>query len=241
MPAPLSLNQLRRDLLRRGLPPSYVERVIDEWADHLEDLSSAQFSKEADMPMPSVSESFGNEAELAESAVLQFRARTFAGRHPIWTFLVAPIPLLLLCWVGYYCVIALVLSTAKDTYFDRNSPAAHATYQMLFETTLLIPPVIATLILARLARRSGQRGRWLLAACVMVAIVAASHQAHLALPVGRGNGALMLGFGLGQSMDWQQAAFPLVICGAFLWWMGRTTPTPRGVSPDTGERLSQAA
>jgi hypothetical protein len=173
--------------------------------------------------------------------VLQFRARTFAGRHPVWTFLVAPIPLLLLCWVGYYCVVALLLSTTRDAYFDRNSPAAHATYQMLFETTLLIPPVVATLILARLALRSGQRGRWLLAACALVAFVAACHQSQLALPVGRGKGALTVGFGIGSNLDWQQAAFPLVIGGAFLWWMGRKTPAPRGTSPDSGEHLRQAA
>ncbi len=241
MPVPPSLKELRRDLLRRGLPASYVERVIGEWADHLEDLSSAQFSKEADMPMPSVSESFGTDTELAENAVLQYRSRTFAGRHPVWTFLVAPIPLLLLCWTGYYGVLAVLLSTTRDSFFDRGSPAAHATYQLLFETTLLIPPVIATLVLVRLASRSGQRGRWLIAACVLVAFVAACHQANLALPLGRANGALMVGFGFGRDLDWQQAAFPLVVGGAFLWWMGRKSHVPRGTSPDSGERLSQAA
>lgn len=241
MPAPPSLKHMRRDLLRRGLPAGYVERVIEEWSDHLEDLSTAQFSKEADMPVPSVRETFGSEAELAESAVLQFRARTFAGRHPIWTFLIAPIPLLLLCWVGYYSVLALLLSTTRDRYFDRGSPAAHATYQMFFETSLLIPPVVATLILGRLALRSGQRSRWMIAACALVALVAATHQANLALPVGRGNGALMVGFGVGRNPEWQQAAFPLVIGGAFLWWMRRKMPTPSGTSPDSGERLSQAA
>ena len=106
MPAQPSLRRLRRDLLRRGLPRNYVNRVIGEWADHLEDLSSAQLSKEADMPQTKAVDFLGSETELAEAAVLQYRARTFAGRHPVWTFLVAPIPLLLLCWIGFYAGLA---------------------------------------------------------------------------------------------------------------------------------------
>ncbi|MBL9123152.1 MAG: hypothetical protein JNG90_05930, partial [Planctomycetaceae bacterium] len=222
MLAPLPLERLRRELLRRGLPPSYVERVVGEWADHYEDLSSAHFSKEADMPATKVIESFGSETELAEAAVLQFRARTFAGRHPVWTFIVAPVPLLILCWVAYYSSMALVLSTARDSLFDRTSPAAHALVQLCFETSLLLPPVAAALVLARMARRSGRRARWLLAACALVALIAGCHRANLALPIGGGDGSLMVGFGIGsRQIVWQQAAFPLLIGGAVAWWMSR--------------------
>lgn len=242
MSAQPSLNQLRRELLRRGLPNGYVERVVGEWADHVEDQWNSHISKEADMPQTNPIESLGEEAELVESTVLRFRSRTFAGRHPIWTFLVAPIPLLLACWIVFYAGLAAVMALVDKDALRTASPTAHGMTQFILQAALYLPPVAATLVLAWLAARSGQRQRWLAAACVLVALFAAGHHTNFALPIGRGQGQLMIGLGLGRGMSFVNAVAPLLIGALAIWRMGQRT-TPDGTSPESspGEPLRQAA
>ena len=241
MPVQPSLERLRCDLLRRGLPFRYVERVIGEWADHLEDSSTAQFSKEAEMPQTNPLVQLGDESVLADATVLHYRSRTFAGRHPVWTFLVAPIPLLLLCWVGYYALIILGVFATGDEFFHRQSPTRHALVQFFLEASLQFPPIAATMVLAWLAHRSGQKLRWFVAACAIVALFAACHHTNFALPVGRGKG--MLAIGIGSNIHATQLVAPLLAGAVLMWWFGRHPTAPDGSSPESlpSDSLSHAA
>lgn len=243
MPAPLSLERLRRHLAGRGLPSNYVERVIGEWADHLEDLSTAQFSKEAEMPQTISLSALGDEQELADATVLHYWSRTFAGRHPVWTFLIAPIPLLLVCWLAYYAGIVLFVTAMGEDFLHRQSPTQHAIVQFLLETGLQLPPIAATALLAWLAHRSGHPLRWFMAACTLVAILAACHHATFALPIGRGKGMLAIGFGIGANVHALQALAPLLTGALLMWWYGRHPVFPGGSTPETvpSDPLRQAA
>lgn len=231
MPDLPSFERLRCELRRRGLPRAYLDRLIGEWSDHYQDLLSELSSKEAEMPQSSPSLYLGDEAELADAAVRQYRARTFAGRHPVWTFIAAPLPLTIACWALFYAVLIGAVMLASDAWRP-ESATMHGLTQFVFQLSYALPPVAAVLILAWLARRSGQPVVWFGAACFLVALLAASHHPALALPVGRGKGSLAIGFGLGYSMAWQQGLLPLAI-GALCWLrMRRAGNSPDAPTPD---------
>jgi hypothetical protein len=113
MPGQPWLEALRGDLARRGLPPGYVKRFLRELEDHVEDISQEQeeimrtdaqgTTMESNAAL-SVEERLGGREQLAEQAVAEFQRANFAGRHPVWTFLVAPIPAALIAWVLFYVV-----------------------------------------------------------------------------------------------------------------------------------------
>src|SRR3712207_2350761 len=96
-----SLETLRHDLVRRGLPLDYVERVIEEMEDHLADLAheAERAGPGSDAAGRPLAEHLGCPRRLAGLVVSQFRARSFCGRHPAIAFLLAPLPLVFLGWV----------------------------------------------------------------------------------------------------------------------------------------------
>ena len=77
------LDEVRRRLAKRGLPPSYVQRFAEELSDHLEDFKEENMSTEAD-----VYSRLGKPEQVANAAVAAYRRRSFLGRHPTAAFLV---------------------------------------------------------------------------------------------------------------------------------------------------------
>jgi hypothetical protein len=176
-----SLEALRADLIRRGLPRRYVRRVVDELADHQEDLM-AECSGAADAKL-------GDMAALAEQIVAEFRASRFAGRHPFLVFVVAPIPLVILAWmlvlVGFGLLSMLIEPMASLT--ERNLGALAIYHGLRF-----VPFAITALILCRLAYRCGRR-EWAFFSCCLVALLAGSLLADLKLHVGSEEGHIWFG------------------------------------------------
>ncbi len=80
------LDDLRRQLVRRNLPGKYVQRFIEEAADHLEDLTE-ETMEEADFDLNTV---MGETRHVAEAAVATYRQRSFLGRHPAAALLPLP-------------------------------------------------------------------------------------------------------------------------------------------------------
>ena len=89
MARPQWRDRLREELRKRNLPPAYAARLIEELADHVTDLEQENPNKDAQML---VEEKLGSPESLAEAAAVELAGRMFAGRHPVLTFLVAPIP-----------------------------------------------------------------------------------------------------------------------------------------------------
>ena len=75
------INRVRERLVRQLLPPSYVQRFVEELSDHLEDV------KEDGMDHNSSSR-LGDPEQVADTAVAAYRRRSFLGRHPVAAFLV---------------------------------------------------------------------------------------------------------------------------------------------------------
>ena len=112
MPRHPWLEELRGNLACRGLPRSYIARFVAELEDHLQDISLEQeVSVSTDMrkaPDDRVwVERLGSQEQLVEHAVANYQGASFAGRHPVMVFLLAPIPAALICWAVFLLVAVL--------------------------------------------------------------------------------------------------------------------------------------
>jgi hypothetical protein len=148
------LNRVRERLARQLLPPSYVQRFMEEFSDHLEDLKEEG--------MEAASSRLGEPEQVADNAVVAYRRRSFLGRHPVAAFLVFAISPV----VAWCIVLALLLAavTPLSNDFDKH-------------------PLILSLIFAtwsaflgtfygELAMRVGIGKKWAVASCTMLGAIA---------------------------------------------------------------------
>jgi hypothetical protein len=203
-----SLEQLVREMRRRGLPRPYIQRYVEELSDHINDFveeRSNAMSKEAhgstDLP-PRI----GDPIRLAQVAAAEYRRANFWGRHPIVTFLLAPIPLVVVAWIAVFVLGMLIMSGRAESGDGADSWSIAAIWASIvwFRVASVIPPALVALLLCYLARRGGLSWRWSLAACLLVAIVAGLFRGQLELPRSMSRGQLSLGFGFGLAGWFQQ-------------------------------------
>ena len=103
-----------RDLLRQGLPADYISRIVQELDDHIEDLFLEQEAimhtevqgTKADL-IDVLEKQIGSREQLMDTAVAEYGKASFTGRHPIWMFLIAPIPAVILCWALFFLLACL--------------------------------------------------------------------------------------------------------------------------------------
>ena len=94
-----SRDELRSELRRQKLPQAYIERLLAELDDHYEDLleersTSMGAARKLQLEQDDLSVRLGEPAQLALFAAEKYHARSFWGRHPVVTFLIGPLPLL---------------------------------------------------------------------------------------------------------------------------------------------------
>ncbi len=164
MDARPSLDQLTRELRRRGLPAAYIRRYVEELDDHITDTieeRSNAMSKDAH-GFESLDARIGDPVRLADVAAAEYRRANFCGRHPVLTCLVAPIPLVLLAWIAVFGLgIGVLASTSPaeeanvGAGADDWSTAAIWTSLVGFRVAGVIPPALVALLLCYLARRGG--------------------------------------------------------------------------------------
>jgi hypothetical protein len=207
MHRPPPLERLRWHLRRQGLPRGYVNRYVAELSDHWQDLLNEEqtMSTEA-RPSRIFHRRLGPPRKLAEQAAQQYQRRTFAGRYPVLAFVVAPLPLLALTWIGYLLAalgivyaIGGCLSLAGVTMPGDAAdwPRIAVWAAMLGHSGLIVvPPVLATWLICRWGRRAGRGWGWGLAACLLVALGSAALATHLVLPAAPGTGQFGIGIGL---------------------------------------------
>ena len=132
---------------------------MEELADHCDDLSQETTSMDAN----SLSARLGMPEELADRAGEELRRRTFAGRHPLLTFVLAPLPAAILLIVGLCVVFALVVNLfglVVDRIPDSSAagdglPAwAATTMQALVWSMRYLPFVAGAVLFCLLARRT---------------------------------------------------------------------------------------
>jgi hypothetical protein len=169
--------RLRRELAHQGLPRRYVQRVMEEMQDHKEDILE-------ETPAASVScvvedspawQRLGDPVQIAKAIAKEYRSRTFVGRHPILSFLAAPIPLSFVAWLGWMVLFGLLIASFGELEPDRGT----LQWPLLFiwsvltcyYGSLVLPSALAAGLCCRWAYRSG-RGTWSLAGCALIAVFA---------------------------------------------------------------------
>ena len=172
----------------------------------------------------------GTPEQLAAVAKVEFRRRTFAGRHPVWTFLVGPNFTVIATQNGTVLaghLLVLLIGWLIDTATGGSLSAIEANggpvpdfapWVLLGCSTIIrfVPFALSAWVFLRLGRRSGRRW-WSMAACGIVAAIAAFFSS-LVIPQADNRCLFLVGFewsiGFSQIV---QAAVPLAL-GAWMLW-----------------------
>jgi hypothetical protein len=175
------LRKLQAGLLRRGLPEDYVKRAVQELADHHADLREAQQPGMTGGEAVAWQE-LGDVDRLGDELVRKYHARSFAGRHPLLTFVVAPLPTILAMWsatfVGFWLAVWGVLEAVScvvdaRTWADAEPPPLVEWVLMALQPALFyVPPAVVAWSFCRTARRSGRGPAWGAASCLLLALLA---------------------------------------------------------------------
>jgi hypothetical protein len=226
MPDPRWLSRLVEALHREGLPDAYVDRLVEELSDHVTDLLQENKSMDA---RNEVESRLGTPEHLAATARAEFRHRTFAGRHPIWTFLAGPpvaivgtFLMLLLAFLGFYELVDRATGGSLSANEATHTAPSDLELALIHGADLafsFLPYALPACLFARLASRAGRRN-WGVTACSLLAVLALCYWSIIEQRPD-GHGTWTMGFlcrpGLRQLA---QAAVPLALAA---WLAGLPT------------------
>jgi len=227
-------DRLRHELRERGLPPTYSARLIEELTDHFTDIQKENMSMEA---QTSAEEKLGSPELLASAAQKAFGGRTFAGRHPIMTFLIGPIPLLFVTWYAIVGICGLCkgfVTPMEPAQIDPPTAFEWVVAYGCVYVSRFLPFVLAAWLFTRLGSRA-KRPAWGLVACGIVAYFAFTFWMNVAPPTEQYSLRIVYTFLFGLR-HWQRRLAQAILPLAFgLWtWYRMTYPTKnspwRGVS-----------
>jgi hypothetical protein len=216
------LEDLRRRLIRHGLPGSYVQRFMEEVEDHLEDLKEKTMGSESEAHAR-----LGQSEQVAEAAAVAYRRRSFLGRHPLaalLVFAVSPVISLFvltsLTFAGL--MLALVAAGKRLGLIVDNGvqlgPAVRATLPYaLTLAAVVVPSMILSLLYCGLARRTAVGRKWMLLPCAVLAVIAAATYCQVTFSDTPGDGRIAIGLGAHSMMQVAQFFLPIA-CG---WWFVR--------------------
>jgi hypothetical protein len=213
--------RLQEELRKRGLPPGYAARLAEELTDHFTDIQKESRSMDA---RSSAEETVGRPELLAAVAGREFRRRTFAGRHPVLTFVLGPIPIVLVAFLAplIACIgCCWLIGTIRGEDMVPGRPI-YGEAVLSFVLTYLLrltPFALSTWLFVRLARRA-RRPAWGVIACAIVAVFASIFHVLISPATGAEPGKLMIGFDFGNQLAvWPEKGVQAAIPLAFALWM----------------------
>jgi hypothetical protein len=236
-----SHDEFQNELIRRGLPRAYIERLLAELDDHFTDILEERSTSmgaarklhfdddEAKSNASIVAAArIGEPTQLAIFAADEYRARSFWGRHPFVTFVVAPLPTMVAVLIGYLAALWLILAGLGVilewfnvlSVNEHEHPWVQAIALTFFSWGFqVVPPLATALVLCRIYRRNALPVRWPILGCVLLSVVITVIQTQWRLATGPSEsdrGMLMFGFLLGTSLK----AFTTVYLPRFAIAMG---------------------
>lgn len=195
-------NALQTELVRQGLPGDYSERLMDELLDHYLCLEEETASMDA-LQTASIEGRIGKPDEIAQTAGTEYRARSVFGRHPVLTFVIGPIPLLVLTWTLCGGIAALAfwgfgLFVGDDFSWTKSTvtPTVVTLLRVVYFLWALAPFVLSAWLLVRIARRSGRSAKWAFCACAIIGLFASTYESCTVLPIEPGTGKGIVAFGI---------------------------------------------
>lgn len=149
-----------RRLRAQWLPLAYRRRVVQELKDHAEEILErcSESVRSTSEPESFLAQRLGDAEHVAARIEQSFRQRCFAGRHPVFTFLLCPIPLSLLIWLTVLVGALLPVIVLEIRGVDLCSPLLMTYVNLIFWLTLNVVPVIIVVFNTWLVLRSV--GRW---------------------------------------------------------------------------------
>jgi hypothetical protein len=203
-----SRDELHSELRRQRLPQAYIRRLLSELDDHYEDLleerntsmGAARKLQIEQGTQDDLQRRLGEPAQLALFAGEHYYARSFWGRHPWVTYLLGPIPLLVVMWTVYlasiwipvYCVGRFGERLGWWTEAGAQDPSAdHLVAQAIVLTCftwglMVLSPLGVALTLCRVYRRNALDRSWPIVGCALLAVVVAA--LHISWRLHTGNG-----------------------------------------------------
>lgn len=180
-------------VVRSGLPPEYASRLLEELRDHAAELG------EHLTPGAEVEDRLGDPDAVAANAVREYRAGTFTGRHPVLSFVVAPLFGVVFAW-NVYIIAGTEL---VESFGGMESAFAIGLSHVLTWLSGFVVPAVAVAVLWRMHRRSGRPRGWFAVGGALVAVLAGLFFAEFTPPNDDAEANLIIEFHFAQS--WVQA------------------------------------
>ena len=218
------IEPLRRRLVELGCAIAHVRRLVQEVADHREDLKQAALSEglsgvDAEAR---ANGQLGDPSALAENLMVALRRSSWWGRHYVVTFGLLPLLVYPVLW-ALILLLQLALEFALGYGWDSKKLRAAAddpvTLQYLLMTCHFmdyLAVALATLLFCWLARRAAVSLKWMAVSCAICSLAAVITYARIEPH------SFFLGFNMNSHllMPWFRGAIPLLVAGtvyAFQW------------------------
>ena len=207
------IQELRCRLLERGCPAKPLKRMVQEVADHHEDLTQAALAEGLAQPAASARAdgALGNPQELADSLMVTLQRSSWLGRHRLVAFVLAPLLSFPVLWLlvlfgqlflGFELFFGwddqkLHTASSDPVFFHRG---AMAFYGLDYASIAVVAGMFCTL-----AYRSAAGRTWILLAGVICAIYSLFIYAHVS--------PHNMFIGLARTPQWSRGAVPVLVMG----------------------------
>ncbi len=108
-------NQLAINLLRKGMSAGYVKRIVTELSEHrvdiIEGMADSGCSRQESEEI--ADRNIGNIDHLTNEIVQKMKASSFAGKHPLISFILLPLPALIITLLAAFVTIFLTGNIIK--------------------------------------------------------------------------------------------------------------------------------
>ena len=220
MPRTDFIDQLRRRLADLGCPMRHVRRLVQEVADHREDLKQAALSEGLSGPTAEAraEAQLGDPLDLAERLTIALRQSSWWGRHSVIGFCLLPLLAVPVLW-GLLLLLGLWLESAMSYGLNPNHlhlaadkpDSFHHIFLAVHCTDYIVIALVA-LLFCWLAWRSALSLKWTVTACSICSLYALFSRVTI-VPH-----SLMVG--VSWTPQWIRFAIPLLIAAtsyAFRW------------------------
>jgi hypothetical protein len=208
------IEQLRRRLGELGCPRMQVRRLVQEVADHHEDLKQAALSEglsEANAEAHANAQ-LGDPVALAEHLMVMLLRSSWWGRHSLIAFCLLPLLAVPVLWT-LFLMLGLSLEFAlgfgwdwKKLHVATDNPVAFHHLVLALHGADYVAIALVTLLFCWLARRSGVSLKWMVIACAICSLYASFVYARI--------WPHNFEVGITWTPQWIEAAIPLLIAGA---------------------------
>lgn len=161
------LERVRAGAVRRGLPPEYAARLVEELRAHAEDAAA---DPRGNAPAAA---RLGDPDAVVAAAVAAYRADSVGGRHPVLAFLVAPAVAFLFAAALYTVVGDCALAALAGLVGGSGHAVVFAATVGVAWLTGFVTPLLLVWVAWRAYRRSGRPRWWYYAASGAVVVLSA--------------------------------------------------------------------